>query len=139
MKSPFISTRYTASVALSAMSLPPPTMAIALLKVVRTATIQAGLAPCPFVTACSAILRSWCLPRGDREPGRRAPGGAAPALGGPWRPWGRPSPGGGGGGGLARGGVSPRPVRGTGTADATAATETAAMIPARLRRRRLIR
>src|SRR6266581_7058022 len=41
------------------MSLPPPTTAIALLKVVRTARIQAGLAPSQIVTACRALVRRW--------------------------------------------------------------------------------
>src|SRR6266851_4569814 len=40
------------------MSLPPPTTVIALAKVVRTARIQAGLAPSQIVTACRAIIRS---------------------------------------------------------------------------------
>ena len=52
-----------------------PTMAIALLKLVRTARIQAGLAPSQIATACRAIVRS----RGATAAGDAAPDGSATA------------------------------------------------------------
>src|SRR5258708_31375414 len=57
------------------MSLPPPTMSIALLNVVRAARIQAGLATSQIATACRAIVRS----RPATAAGDAAADGSGPA------------------------------------------------------------